>query len=181
MDSKRPKIIAVIGRRGTGKTLVVEHLTSQLTKEGLKIAAVKSVHHKDFTIDEHGKDTWRMSQAGAKVVVSVAPKELTTIRKVDTRALSINRLLETAKLEDFDVVIMEGFRWLVGGDDRVFKIVTCKRALESADVLRDLAPPVLAVTCLENQPEAVRLGVPILRTHYSKDKLLSIVKEKIAH
>jgi len=90
MKTRRPPAIAVVGRKNSGKTRVIEILTIELTKRGYKVAAVKHVPKKDFTIDTEGRDTWRFANAGAKIVVAVSPMEIATIEKGDTRGLTLN-------------------------------------------------------------------------------------------
>ncbi|MDQ7032752.1 MAG: molybdopterin-guanine dinucleotide biosynthesis protein MobB, partial [Desulfonauticus sp.] len=70
------KVIAVLGRKSSGKTTTIEVLTKELVKKGYKIAAIKHIPEKNFTIDTEGKDTWRFAQSGATKIISIASKEI---------------------------------------------------------------------------------------------------------
>jgi len=118
-------IIAVVGSKKSGKTTAIETLVRGLTKRGYRIATVKHIPEADFTIDTKGKDTWRHAKAGACIVVSVAPNELATIKKVDTTKYGLGEILRNVE-EDVDITILEGFRKLIEQSSAVPKIVAAK-------------------------------------------------------
>ncbi|MFQ5887918.1 MAG: molybdopterin-guanine dinucleotide biosynthesis protein B, partial [Candidatus Hydrothermarchaeales archaeon] len=101
-------ILAVVGRgRKSGKTTTVECLVRELTSRGYKVGTIKHIHEEDFTIDTEGKDTWRHTKAGAKIVVSAAPKEVCAIKKLYGR----DRFKEAVHMlegESLDYIIVEG-------------------------------------------------------------------------
>ena len=104
--------IAVVGAKSSGKTTTIEILTQSLTKMGFKVAAIKHIHGVNFTIDSENKDTWRYAQAGAHVVMSVSPKEVATIRKVDTTKYGLGEIMREC-VNEADVVFLEGFKELI--------------------------------------------------------------------
>ena len=107
-------IVAVIGTSGSGKTTLIEYLISHLSKEGVRIGTIKHVHHPGFSIDVKGKDTWRHSQAGAKIVVCAAPNEIAIIKKRDPSSKhEMERIINLVKDEELDLLIIEGFHSLV--------------------------------------------------------------------
>ena len=108
-------IIAVVGSKGSGKTSTVEVLVRELTKKGYKVATVKHIPEENFTIDTEGKDTWRHAKAGAKMIISVAPREIAVIHKVEIGKLSLENILQFCE-GNIDIVVLEGFRNLVGAD-----------------------------------------------------------------
>ena len=63
-------IIAVVGGRKSGKTTAVEVLVEGLVEHGYKVATVKHVSQKNFTMDTEGKDTWRHAKAGASITAT---------------------------------------------------------------------------------------------------------------
>ena len=63
-----PAIFGIYGNSDTGKTTLIEHLVSQLTKEGYMVATVKQTK-KAISLDTMNKDTWRYHNAGAELVV----------------------------------------------------------------------------------------------------------------
>ena len=105
-------IIAVVGSSNSGKTTAVEALIRGLTKNGYSVASAKRIPEPEFTIDQEGKDTWRHAKAGASTVLSVAPKELTAIKKVDTTEYSLEQIIDEFE-DEVDIIILEGFKRLV--------------------------------------------------------------------
>jgi molybdopterin-guanine dinucleotide biosynthesis protein MobB len=72
MRSREPWVfhpfeIALVGYQNSGKTTLLEGLTRRFASEGLQIGYLKhDAHH--FQMDHPGKDTYRMSEAGASSV-----------------------------------------------------------------------------------------------------------------
>lgn len=71
----------MVRRRGSGKTTAIVYLTEHLTRLGFRVAVVKHVHTEGFTFDAKGKNTWRHAEAGACIVIGVAPNELATFER----------------------------------------------------------------------------------------------------
>lgn len=121
-------IIAVIGYKNAGKTTVVEKLIEALTSRGYKVATVKHIHERGFSVDKEGTDTWRHAKAGAKIVVSAADSETAVIVK-EKMFPPLEDL--TRFLTGFDALVLEGFRTLLG-DERVAKIICVKSGEEAS-------------------------------------------------
>ena len=138
---KKPKVVAVVGSKKSGKTTTVESLIREFVRRRYKVAAIKHVSEKDFTIDTQGKDTWRFAQAGATTVVSAAANEITTIEKKSLEAFSVDDLVKKCKGSDF--VFAEGFKWLLSTERSIQKVVVIKTALEAANAPK-LFNPILA-------------------------------------
>jgi len=68
-------IIGIYGESNSGKTTLVEKLILALIEKGYKVGSVKNIHIEDFSIDTQGKDTWKHSRAGARVVVARSKNE----------------------------------------------------------------------------------------------------------
>lgn len=125
-------IIAVVGGRKSGKTTAVEVLVEGLVEHGYKVATVKHVSQKNFTMDTEGKDTWRHAKAGASITATVAAHEIAIIRKTDTSGFKISEIIKTFENE-VDVIIFEGFKKLVELDEDIPKIVAVKSAEEALE------------------------------------------------
>lgn len=98
-----PQIIKFIGFSGSGKTTLIEKIVKKLSDEGMKVATVKhDVHGLD--IDKEGKDSYRYSEAGAKISV-VSSKEMTVFKIHDE--LKLNDIL--SKVSNVDIIIIEGY------------------------------------------------------------------------
>jgi molybdopterin-guanine dinucleotide biosynthesis adapter protein len=63
-----PTVFGVYGNSDSGKTMLLEALIKQLTKDGYTVASVKKTN-KAIAMDCEGKDTWRHHTAGAGLVV----------------------------------------------------------------------------------------------------------------
>jgi len=101
------RAVAVVGYSGAGKTKIVEGLVRELSKRGHRVATIKHMAEREFSIDHPGKDTWCHARAGARTVISLAPRELATIEK---RKAKLDEVLR--RLERLDFVIIEGFKGL---------------------------------------------------------------------
>lgn len=58
-------IFGITGWSGSGKTSLIERLLPELAKRGFIVAVLKHAHH-SFEIDQEGKDSWRLRQAGCR-------------------------------------------------------------------------------------------------------------------
>lgn len=173
MTSKKPTVIAVVGSKSSGKTTVIETLTEELTKRGYKVAAIKHIPEKDFTIDTKGKDTWRFAKAGAKTVVGIAPIEIFTIEKAETSSLSLEDIVE--RCLGNDIAIIEGFRKLLGENVKVPKIVTVKSAEEVLEASKTFKP-IIAFTGPYSIKE-MALNAPYIDVLKDKEEIANIVEE----
>ena len=97
-------VYSVVAYSGTGKTTFLENLIPELRKMGLRVAAVKHDAH-EFDVDHEGKDTWRMTQAGAEVTCITSA---THAAVMENRPTTIESII--AGLRDIDVVIAEGYK-----------------------------------------------------------------------
>ncbi|MEE9594285.1 MAG: molybdopterin-guanine dinucleotide biosynthesis protein B [Candidatus Hydrothermarchaeales archaeon] len=101
------RLFAVIGTgRESGKTTTVESLIKEFTNRGYTVGAIKQIHETDFSMDTPEKDTWRMANSGAKVVVGAAPKEISLIKNVEKDRFQES--VELLEVYDLDLIIIEG-------------------------------------------------------------------------
>lgn len=169
-------VIAVIGSKKSGKTTTIEALVKGLTRWGYRIATIKHISEKDFTIDTEGKDTWRHVEAGAQTVAIVAPKELGIIKKVDTTKLSLQEIIKSCQ-NNTDIVILEGFRSLVEHEPTVLKIAAIKAFEEAVEASKRFTP-IIAFTG-SAALTAKKLGIPAIDVLKEPSKLVEIVNGKI--
>lgn len=167
-------IVAVIGSKNSGKTATMEAIIKGLTRRGYKVAAVKHIPEKDFTVDEKGKDTWRIAESGAKTIVGIAPKEIFIIEKGDFYALSLEKILELCHRND--IVLVEGFRDLLGKNKKIPKIVAIKSTEEALEALKNFEP-IIAFTGTHSIE--VGLNVPYVDVLRDEDRIAEIVDEVI--
>jgi len=170
-------IIAVVGSKKSGKTTAIETLVQGLTKRGYKVATVKHVPEPDFTIDTEGKDTWRHAKAGARTVISVAPNEIATIRKADTTKYSLEQIIKDCE-DDAEIIILEGFRKLIGQNPTVPKIVAVKTTEEALDASKHFKPILTFVGPIP--AEAEKMKIPYVDVIKEQERLVDLVDEKVA-
>jgi molybdopterin-guanine dinucleotide biosynthesis protein B len=100
-------VVAIVGRSGSGKTVLMEKLIGEMKARGYKVAAIKHAHTK-IEMDSPGKDTWRFSQAGSKATVIASPELITIFRntKADPGLEDVVRVLG----QGYDIILAEGFK-----------------------------------------------------------------------
>ena len=126
-------VLAVVGRKGVGKTKVVEELVRALRARGFKVATAKHVPEEGFSLDTPGKDSWRHAEAGAKAVTIAAPGEVTTIRRVKLAEAGLDTVIAWAS-ENCDILVMEGFSSLAGDRPDVLKVAVVRGPEEARQV-----------------------------------------------
>jgi molybdopterin-guanine dinucleotide biosynthesis protein MobB len=141
-----PLRIHVVGRSGSGKTTTIVYLTEHLTRLGFRVGVVKHVHKEGFTFDAKGKNTWRHAEAGASIVIGVAPNELATFKRTE-KETPFERLFDSFQRENLDIVLVEGFSKAISTKNS-YKIVTAKNTKELREVLAWNGPPLIAITGL---------------------------------
>jgi len=175
------EVVAVLGRSGSGKTRTIEYLVSSLTERGFRVGSAKHVHHPDFTIDVEGKDTWRHAKAGSKRIVCLAEGEVTVIRRERGLDYTLRRLLELFEDEEFDILIIEGFHWLVSKRGDVKKIVAAKDEDELKSILEGTSPPIIAVTGMVAKGRGrADLDIPVIDIEGEGEMLVEKVVEAIS-
>ena len=97
-------VFAFAACSGTGKTTLIEKIVRELTARGLRVGVIKHDGH-DFEIDREGKDSWRFTQAGAKVSVIASAEKTAAIRQ---EGLGIRELI--ASVDGVDILLVEGWK-----------------------------------------------------------------------
>lgn len=96
---------ALVAFSNSGKTTFLEKLIPELKKRGLRVAVIKHDGH-DFQLDKEGKDSWRITQAGADVTAIVSK---THAAVMENRPLPLEDIVE--RITDVDVRIIEGGKY----------------------------------------------------------------------
>lgn len=102
-----PAIFGFYGSSDTGKTTLITKLIKKLSTEGYKLATIKNTDKK-ISIDEKGKDTWKHSQAGAKLVVLSSNFETDFMLKEKISTTDI--IHQISEIGNYDAIIIEGAR-----------------------------------------------------------------------
>ena len=97
-------IYSIVAYSGTGKTTLLEKLVKELKQRGLRIAAIKHDAH-EFEIDHEGKDSWRLTQAGADITAIISESKAALM---ENRHIEFETLLE--KITEVDIILTEGYK-----------------------------------------------------------------------
>ncbi len=99
---------------GIGKTTLLTQLIPALVAQGLRISVIKHAHH-SFDIDQAGKDSYRLREAGA-VQMMIGSKERWALMTELSRTPhaedepSLSLLLSQIDTSLSDLVLAEGFK-----------------------------------------------------------------------
>ena len=103
------RVVAIVGRKGSGKTTLIEKLIPALQARNLSVSTIKHTHHHDIELDVPGKDSHRHRLAGASEVIVASDSGWARIA-ASTDPASLQTLL--GHLRPVDVVLVEGFKKL---------------------------------------------------------------------
>ena len=148
----KPHAIAVVGNSGAGKTTLLERLIPALKRKGYRLGAIKHDAHR-FDIDHPGKDSHRLSAAGADTMVIASAEKLAMVRR-HTASPPIEELL-ARYFTGTDLVLVEGFR-----GSSLPKIEVHRKEFASVLICRgERTDPGLAAVASD---EPLDLDVPVL-------------------
>lgn len=102
-----PPLVSFVAPSGTGKTTFLEKLIPALAARGLRVMVVKHDVHR-FDIDHPGKDTHRLTVAGAHRVLITNRHKLALMGKADGETPLLT--LVERHGDGVDLVITEGYR-----------------------------------------------------------------------
>lgn len=98
-------VYSFVAYSGTGKTTLLEKLIPELKSLGLRVAVIKHDAH-NFEVDYPGKDSWRMSHAGADISAIVSESHA---------AIMINYSIDPdyifSMIHDVDLILTEGYKF----------------------------------------------------------------------
>lgn len=146
------KTISFVAKSGTGKTTLLEKVIAELKLRGYRVGVIKhDAHH--FDIDHPGKDSHRLTQAGADTMLISSPEKLAVVKK-HSESPPIEELIATY-FSDMDLILTEGFK-----KSSLPKIEVHRRERSSTLLCRgeEHDPSLLAVA----SDEPLELDVPIL-------------------
>ena len=174
-------VIAAVGVSGSGKTVTLEYLISRLSAEGYKIGSIKHVHHKGFTIDKEGTNTWRYAEAGSKVIVAISPDEIDIIKKTQMPLNDLEEIIALLEQEKLDIAFIEGFHSLIAKRQDVPKIITAKDQNGLEKTLVGTVQPILAIAGIvaQNTSDTTYNGIPIIKVPEDGQKLVELVKKQL--
>lgn len=110
MKNARVPILGFAAFSGTGKTTLLTQLIPILKQQGLRIGLIKHSHH-NFQIDQPGKDSFRLREAGASPVMLVSTHRRAIITEIQpTREPMLDEQLVAFDQSELDLILVEGFK-----------------------------------------------------------------------
>ncbi len=100
------KVISIIGKKKSGKTTLIEDLIMRLRDYG-SVGCIK--HAQELDLDE-SKDTTRLFNAGAEVVIGSSEHATLKISKSKNKSLNLKEQLKDMADSGMDFVLVEGFK-----------------------------------------------------------------------
>lgn len=138
LNAKIP-VLGFAAASGTGKTTLLTQLVRILKQDGLRIGLIKHSHH-DFEIDQPGKDSFRLREAGASPVMLVSKYRRAIITEFSlAEEPRLDDQLKQLDQSELDLILVEGFR-----DEKFPKIELHRSSLQSP-LLYPNDPHIIAV------------------------------------
>jgi molybdopterin-guanine dinucleotide biosynthesis protein B len=132
-------VLGIAGWKNSGKTTLAARLIAELTRRGLRVAAIKHSHH-DVELDAEGTDSARMAEAGARQVAVVSPARWGIRHEIGSGDSEPDLTQVIAALGPADIVIVEGYKRAA-----ITKIEVRRTEARSHEPLAGADPLVLAI------------------------------------
>lgn len=164
------KAVSFVAVSGTGKTTLLEKVIAELKLRGYRIGAIKHDAHR-FDIDHPGKDSHRLTSAGADTMVISSPEKLALVKR-HAEPPSIEELI-TTYFSDVDLILTEGFK-----KSSLPKIEVHRREWSSTLICRgnEHDPTLIAVA----SDEPLELDVPLLELN-NPAQIADFIEKTIIH
>jgi molybdopterin-guanine dinucleotide biosynthesis protein MobB len=106
-----PLVVAIVGRKNSGKTTLLVRVAAELGRRGLRIASVKHGHH-EFEIDQPGRDSWRhVHEGGVEAVLLLSSRKIAMVMNTAVGEPDVHEMIERhLGGRGYDVVLVEGFK-----------------------------------------------------------------------
>ena len=146
------RAVSFVAKSGTGKTTLLEKVIAELKQRGYRIGVVKHDAHR-FDIDHPGKDSHRLTAAGADTMLIASPEKLALVKQ-HAEPPPIEELIATY-FSDVDLILTEGFK-----KSGLPKIEVHRRERSATLICRgeENDPSLIAVA----SDELLELDVPVL-------------------
>ncbi len=102
----KPVLLSVLGKKGSGKSGVIENLISLLKERGHRVGLIKHLSKPGIEIDHPGKDTYRYRKCGAETVVLSGQNQLAVFSDL-AEEMPLEKILSF--FDGYDLVLLEGY------------------------------------------------------------------------
>lgn len=110
MINAKVPILGFAAFSGTGKTTLLTQLIPLLKQQSLRIGLIKHSHH-NFQIDQPGKDSFRLREAGASQIMLVSTHRRAIITEFQPiREPDLDQELLAYDQSELDLILVEGFK-----------------------------------------------------------------------
>ena len=167
-------MLAVIGRKHSGKTTLVVRLSAELHRRGHRVMTIKHGSH-TFNIDPATTDTYRHYHEGnAERVAMVSPDKFALVERWSDEATPEE--IAARHMADADVVLCEGFK-----QSALPKIEIFRLAAHTTPLYAEGTPAATWYRGLVTDDESLTAGVPVIRLSDDAwlDTLASLVEREI--
>lgn len=111
---KLPILGIVAAGSNAGKTTVITRLIPALAKHNIYVSVIKHAHHK-FDIDQPGKDSYNIREAGAVQTLIASGKRWALMTEMSctpqhTEQADLGALLDELNPNYVDLILVEGFK-----------------------------------------------------------------------
>ena len=171
---QRPPMVAIIGRKNSGKTTLVVRLAAELHRRGHRVMTIKHGAH-TFNIDPASTDTYRHYHEGhAERVAMAAPDKFALVMRWNEE-LSAEEIASRF-MSDADIVLCEGFK-----RSDLPKIEIHRRDAHASPLLGSADGDASAYRALVTDDNRVVTNLPVIRLEADGwlEKLAEFVEETI--
>src|SRR5688500_300960 len=152
----RPPMVAVIGRKHSGKTTLTVRLAAELGRRGHRVMTIKHGSH-TFNIDPATTDTYRhFHEGGAERVAMAAPDKFALVSRWE-REIGPEEIAERY-MPDADIVVCEGFK-----TSALPKIEVYRQAAHDEPLYDPALPAAAHYVAIVTDREDYHAAVPVLR------------------
>ncbi len=110
MKNAKVPILGFAAFSGTGKTTLLTQLIPLLKAQGLRVGLIKHSHH-NIQIDQPGKDSFRLREAGASPVMLVSSHRRAIITEFPAvKEPVLDKELLAYDQSGLDLILVEGFK-----------------------------------------------------------------------
>lgn len=110
LDNEPLPLLGIAAWSGTGKTTLLEALLPRLRERHLRVAVIKHAHH-GFDVDQPGKDSHRLRQAGASPMLVASRARFALMMETPGQdEPDLMAMVEQLRPLAPDLVLVEGFK-----------------------------------------------------------------------
>ena len=108
---KKLPLLGFCGFSGAGKTTLLTKLIPALKAQGIRASVIKHAHH-SFDIDQPGKDSYKLRQAGSAQMLIASNQRWALMTETDQpeKEPDLQYLLNQLDGELADIILVEGFK-----------------------------------------------------------------------